>query len=55
MICIKQRLKIGKDANAFEAEKMIILFGDNAPDELVDFVTLLILIKLKMRLLNQTN
>ncbi|KTT84210.1 PTS glucitol/sorbitol transporter subunit IIA [Mammaliicoccus sciuri] len=29
--------KIGKDANAFEAEKMIILFGDNAPDELVDF------------------
>ncbi|MFV5768225.1 PTS glucitol/sorbitol transporter subunit IIA [Mammaliicoccus sciuri] len=29
--------KIGKDANAFEAEKMIILFGDNAPNELVDF------------------
>ncbi|MBU6114343.1 PTS glucitol/sorbitol transporter subunit IIA [Mammaliicoccus lentus] len=29
--------RIGKDASAFEAEKMVILFGDNAPDELVDF------------------
>ncbi|MEB7657802.1 MULTISPECIES: PTS glucitol/sorbitol transporter subunit IIA [Mammaliicoccus] len=29
--------RIGKDAKAFEAEKMIILFGDNAPNELVDF------------------
>ncbi|MGW7998126.1 PTS glucitol/sorbitol transporter subunit IIA [Staphylococcus xylosus] len=28
---------IGKDASAFEAEKMVILFGDNAPDELVDY------------------
>nr|WP_263314127.1 PTS glucitol/sorbitol transporter subunit IIA [Mammaliicoccus sp. Marseille-Q6498] len=29
--------RIGKDAKAFEAEKMVILFGDNAPNELVDF------------------
>lgn len=28
---------IGKDAKAFEAEKMMILFGDNAPSELADF------------------
>lgn len=28
---------IGKDAKAFEAEKMMILFGDNAPNELADF------------------
>lgn len=28
---------IGTEAAAFEAEKMVILFGDNAPDELVDF------------------
>jgi PTS system glucitol/sorbitol-specific IIA component len=28
---------IGNDAKAFEAEKMMILFGDNAPSELADF------------------
>ncbi|GIO18992.1 PTS sorbitol transporter subunit IIA [Oceanobacillus oncorhynchi subsp. incaldanensis] len=28
---------IGKDAKAFEAEKMMVLFGDNAPNELADF------------------
>lgn len=28
---------IGTDAAAFESEKMVILFGDNAPAELVDF------------------
>lgn len=28
---------IGKDANVFSEEKMIILFGDNAPQELVDY------------------
>lgn len=30
-------MNIGKDANAFKAEKMAILFGDNAPQELVDY------------------
>lgn len=29
--------KVGTEAEAFEAEKMIVLFGDNAPEELVDF------------------
>ena len=29
--------KIGQDAGAFEEEKMIILFGDNAPEELADY------------------
>ncbi|HAP2019916.1 PTS glucitol/sorbitol transporter subunit IIA [Staphylococcus arlettae] len=29
--------QIGEDAKAFEEEKMIILFGDNAPEELVDY------------------
>ncbi|MEB7463139.1 PTS glucitol/sorbitol transporter subunit IIA [Staphylococcus succinus] len=29
--------EIGQDAKAFEEEKMVILFGDNAPDELVDY------------------
>ncbi|WP_053218245.1 PTS glucitol/sorbitol transporter subunit IIA [Virgibacillus senegalensis] len=29
--------KIGKDAKAFEAEKMMVLFGENAPAELADF------------------
>lgn len=28
---------VGVEASAFESEKMIILFGDNAPDELIDF------------------
>ncbi|RXK17370.1 PTS glucitol/sorbitol transporter subunit IIA [Macrococcus sp. DPC7161] len=28
---------IGKDATAFNAEKMVILFGENAPQELVDY------------------
>ncbi|AKG75371.1 PTS glucitol/sorbitol transporter subunit IIA [Salinicoccus halodurans] len=28
---------IGTEASAFEEEKMVILFGNNAPDELVDF------------------
>ncbi|AQL55983.1 PTS glucitol/sorbitol transporter subunit IIA [Abyssicoccus albus] len=28
---------IGKDAHVFNSEKMIILFGENAPNELVDF------------------
>lgn len=28
---------IGKDAKAFEEEKMMVLFGDNAPAELADF------------------
>ncbi|MGK0555359.1 PTS glucitol/sorbitol transporter subunit IIA [Macrococcus capreoli] len=28
---------IGNEANAFSAEKMIILFGENAPQELVDY------------------
>ncbi|MBM7599035.1 PTS system glucitol/sorbitol-specific IIA component [Virgibacillus halotolerans] len=28
---------IGNEAKAFEAEKMMILFGDNAPTELADF------------------
>ena len=28
---------IGTEAEAFEEEKMVILFGDNAPDELIDF------------------
>lgn len=30
-------VKIGKEANAFKAEKMAILFGDNAPQELADY------------------
>ncbi|MDV8169566.1 PTS glucitol/sorbitol transporter subunit IIA, partial [Streptococcus pneumoniae] len=29
--------KIGEEAEAFKDEKMIILFGENAPEELVDF------------------
>lgn len=29
--------KIGQDAGAFKEEKMIILFGDNAPKELADY------------------
>ncbi|WP_020007683.1 PTS glucitol/sorbitol transporter subunit IIA [Salinicoccus albus] len=29
--------KVGTEAEAFEEEKMIVLFGDNAPEELVDF------------------
>lgn len=28
---------VGPDADAFAGEKMVILFGDNAPAELVDF------------------
>src|SRR5699024_3686463 len=28
---------IGKDAKAFEEEKMMVLFGDNAPAELADY------------------
>lgn len=29
--------EVGLEASAFESEKMIILFGDNAPSELIDF------------------
>lgn len=29
--------KIGEEAESFKDEKMIILFGENAPEELVDF------------------